>query len=129
MVTKHTLLYLECQQMVTKVKQHQRKKSSTRVEQPLNDVHEDLTTHKYIVHGVSVGVTQLQHKVKQLPMKGLCVGITKLQPKDMDWSWTTPREWMLFIGGKQIPKCGRIKFGLDNSKWDNVIELKDGKNI
>ena len=45
------LLYLECEHMVTKVKQLQRKKSSTRVEQPLNDVHKGLTTHECIVHG------------------------------------------------------------------------------
>ena len=36
---------------------------------------------------------------------------------------------MLFIGGGKIPKCGRIKFGSYNSKWDDVIELKDGRNI
>ena len=36
---------------------------------------------------------------------------------------------MLFIGGRQIPKDGRIKLGLDNFKWDNVVELKDGRNI
>lgn len=62
----------------------------------------------------SVGITQLQQIAKQPPMKGLSVGITKLQPKYV-------------VGAKQLPENGCYSLEVDKSQ--RMVELSWDKTI
>jgi hypothetical protein len=82
-MTYHGLMYLACEQMVTRVRQLQRKEWArlinemcTRARQPMDIL--CMGVRQLPMEDLCVGVRQLQPGVRHLPMEDHCVGVRQL---------------------------------------------------
>jgi hypothetical protein len=83
-MTYHALMYLTCEQMMTRVRLQKKKWARQPMDILCMGVRqipmEDLCV------GVGVGVGQLQLGVRNFPLEELCVGVRQLQLEDMNRS-------------------------------------------
>ena len=78
-----------------------KKEWCTRARQPMNEL--CMGVRQLPLENLCIGVRELQLGVRHLPLEDqVCVGITQLQLEDMNWNYTTPNIWMLFIGARQL---------------------------